>query len=181
MANQGTAFFAGEKVRASYLNNLPSNAVGGWVATGSADIVTSANPGTTETDLGTRCRTGSIQFVSGHLYAATLNMQINGATTGDIWDFFLRINAPVGGGGSTLFPNSSAQTRAQVYVTIGGDDSTFTQTFLYPAVSTFQSQIYTSYCHPSGGGTGAMAHIWGNNACSLIVVDYGANSGIIST
>lgn len=179
MAGQGTAFFAGQKVRASFLNQLPSNAVGGWVATGSADIVTGGNPGTTETDLGTRTRTGSIQFTNGHIYAATLSMQINGTTTSDVWDFFLRINAPVGGGGSALFPNSSSQTRAQSYVIIGGDDVAVTQTFLYKASSTFQSQIYTSYNRAAGSGT--MAHIWGNNACSLIVVDYGASSGIVTT
>ena len=179
MANQGTAFFAGEKVRASYLNNLPSNAVGGWVATGATDIVTGGNPGGTETDLGTRCRTGSIQFTNGHIYAATLSMQINASTTDDIWDFYLRITAPVGGGGSALFPNSSSQTRAQSYVIVGGDDVAVTQTFLYVASSTFQSQIYTSYARAAG--TGTMAHIWGNNACSLIVVDYGSASGIVST
>jgi hypothetical protein len=179
MANQALTFFAGEKVRASYLNDLPSNAVGGWVATGSADIVTSGNPGTTETDLGSRCYSNSIQFTNGHIYAATLSMQINGSTTGDIWDFYLRINAPVGGSGTTLFPNASAQTRAQSYVIVGGDDVAVTQTFLYFPSSTFQSQIYTSYKRAAGSGT--MAHIWGNNACSLIVVDYGTASGILST
>lgn len=179
MAGQGTTFFAGQKVRASFLNQLPSNAVGGWVATGSADIVTAGNPGAVETDLGTRARTGSIQFTNGHLYAATMSLQYNGTTTNDVWDFFLRITAPVGGVGSTLWPNSSSQTRAQSYVIIGGDDVAVTQTFLYVASSTFQSQIYMSYERAAGAGT--MAHIWGNNACSLIVVDYGSASGIVST
>jgi hypothetical protein len=157
----------------NYVDTTKLQLIGGYMTDQSTATILSAGAATSETDLGTRMRSNSISFLSGHLYLALLNINGQQSTEpGDAWDFRLRIGSATG----TLFGG--------VVQLAAGSTWSNQPTFAIPWLcgANVSGAMFTTYVRAAGSGNlsiGAMGSTTGSS--SLLVFECGsAQSSVIN-
>lgn len=147
----------------NYVDTTKMQLIGGYMTDQSSTTILSAGTASSETDLGTRMRSNSISFVSGHLYLALLTLNAQQSVAGDAWDFRLRIGSATG----TLF-SGVVQVSAGVVWSVM---PTFAMPWLCGANTS--GALFTTYVHAAGTGNisiGPMGNTGTINAGSSLQV-----------